>query len=296
MPDRLVTVAAAQMTSRVDDRDANLRRAADLVGQAAASGAQLVVLPEMFSIDYVAFTNRDPALFQRAEPMDGPTVRAMRQVAREHHVWLVPSFFEKEVAGVGYDTAVLIDPRGEVVGKYRKTHTAVLIDPRGEVVGKYRKTHIALLSSLEGGQEKFFFKAGNSLPVFDTPLGKLGILICYDRGFPEAWRVLVLQGAEIILVPITTTDHDGFAEMARTRCFENGVFGVFVNRCGQEDWKSFFGGSLIAGPRGELLAQAGGDEAVLIATLNLDTIEPTRLRLPYLRDRRPELYARLTEE
>ena len=121
------------------------------------------------------------------------------------------------------------------------------------------------------------------MPVFETPLGKIGILICYDRGFPEAWRVLVLQGAEIIAVPITTTDEDGFAEMATTRCFENGVFGLFVNRCGQEDWKHFFGGSLIIGPRGEILAQANGDDAVITAKLDLNMIEPTRLRLPYLR-------------
>jgi predicted amidohydrolase len=259
------------MTSLVNDRIANLEKAALLVGQAAAQGAQLVVLPELFSIDYVAFAERDPTLFQRAEPLNGPTVEAMRSAAHDHRVWLVPSFFEKEVAGVCYDTALLINPHGEIVGKYRKTH-------------------IALLSGSGSGQEKFFFRPGNQLPVFATPMGTLGILICYDRGFPEAWRVLVLQGAEIVVVPITTTDEDGFEAMARTRCFENGVFGVFVNRCGQEDWKHFFGGSVIAGPRGQLLAQAGGEETVLTAELDLDLIEPTRLRLPYLRDRRPDLY------
>jgi N-carbamoylputrescine amidase len=265
------------MNSAVGNRDANLQKAADLVAEAAARGAQLVVLPELFPFDYVSFTERDPALFQRAEPMDGPTVRAMCAAARQHRVWIVPSFFEKEVAGVCYDTAVLIDPAGDVVGRYRKTHIALLSDP-------------------QSGQEKFYFKAGNQLPVFDTPLGKIGILICYDRGFPEAWRVLVLQGAEIVVVPITTTDEDGFAEMARTRCFENGVFGVFVNRCGQEDWKHFFGGSLIAGPRGDVLAQTGGADGVITAALDLDTIEPTRLRMPYLRDRRSELYGPLVGE
>ncbi len=272
---RQVTVAAAQMGSVVGDRTANLAKADQLIAEAAAQGAQLVVLPELFAFDYVAFTHRDPALFQRAEPRNGPTVQAMVEAAAKHKVWLVPSFFEKEVAGVCYDTALLIDPAGKIVGRYRKTH-------------------IALLSSPESGQEKFFFRAGNSLPVFDTPLGKLGILICYDRGFPEAWRTLVLQGAELILVPITTTDEDGFAEMARTRCFENGVFGVFVNRCGTEEWKRFFGGSLIVGPRGQILAQTGGDDAVITATLDLDSIEETRLRLPYLRDRRPDLYQIVT--
>ncbi|MEZ4837276.1 MAG: carbon-nitrogen hydrolase family protein [Caldilineaceae bacterium] len=273
---RIVTVAAAQMTSVVGDRDANLRRAAELVAEAADQGAQLVVLPELFAFDYVAFTDRDPALFQRAEPLRGPTFAAMSAAAQRHKVWLIPSIFEKEVAGVCYDTAMLINPDGELVGRYRKTHIALLSDPKG-------------------GQEKFFFKAGNELPVFDTPLGKIGILICYDRGFPEAWRVLVLKGAEIIAVPITTTDEDGFAEMARTRCFENGVFGVFVNRCGQEDWKHFFGGSLIAGPRGAVLAQTGSQESVITAQLNLDTIEEIRLRMPYLRDRRPELYGKVIE-
>ncbi|MEO6060410.1 MAG: carbon-nitrogen hydrolase family protein [Thermoflexales bacterium] len=271
MTNRILTVAAAQMTSVVGDRDANLKKAADAVAEAAGRGAQLVVLPELFAYDYVSFSNTDVKLFERAEPLDGPTVRAMRDLARQHRVWLVPSVFERELAGVCYDTAVLVNPRGEIAGTYRKTH-------------------IALLSSPESGKEKFFFKPGNKLPVFDTPFGKLGILICYDRGFPEAWRVLVLKGAEIIVVPITTTDEDGFAEMARTRCFENGVFGVFVNRCGTEDWKRFFGGSLIAGPRGQVLAQAGEAETVLVAQCDLDSIEATRLRMPYLKDRRPELY------
>lgn len=272
----MVTVAAAQMNSKVGDPGANLTRAAELIDVAAGQGAQLVVLPELFPLDYVAFTDRDPALFQRAEALRGPTFQAMASAARRHKVWLIPSIFEKEIPGVCYDTALLINPDGELVGRYRKTH-------------------IALLSSPQSGQEKFFFKAGNSLPVFDTPLGKIGILICYDRGFPEAWRVLALQGAEIVTVPITTTDEDGFAAMACTRCFENGLFGLFVNRCGQEDWKSFFGGSLIAGPRGQILAQLADQEGVITATLDLNSIETTRLRMPYLRDRRPELYGSISD-
>lgn len=274
---RQYTVAAAQMQSIVGNREANLAKARTQIQQAAQMGASLVVLPELFAFDYVGFTHRDPKLFERAEPMDGPTLKAMRQAAREFKIWVVPSIFEKELAGVCYDTAVLINPQGELVGKYRKTH-------------------IALLSSPESGQEKFFFRPGNSLPVFDTPLGKLGILICYDRGFPEAWRALVLKGAELILIPITTTDEDGFLEMAKTRCFENGVYGVFVNRCGKEDWKSFFGGSAIVGPRGEVLANTSGEEAVIAAEIDLDRIEVTRLRLPYLKDRRPELYGDVSAE
>jgi predicted amidohydrolase len=264
------------MNSVVGDRAANLQKAIELIEIAAEQGAQLAILPELFPFDYVSFTDRDPSLFARAEPLLGPTFTAISAAARTHGIWVIPSIFEKEIAGVCYDTAMLINPDGELVGRYRKTH-------------------IALLSSPESGQEKFFFKAGNTLPVFETPLGKIGILICYDRGFPEAWRILVLKGAEIIAVPITTTDEDGFSEMARTRCFENGVFGIFVNRCGQEEWKHFFGGSLIAGPRGAVLAQLTEAEGVAVAELDLETIESIRLRMPYLRDRRPELYALLGE-
>ena len=274
---RIFSVAAAQMGSEIGNLEANLATARRLIEQAAQQGAQLVVLPELFAYDYVSFTDRDPKLFDRAEPLDGPTLTAIRQAAADYGVWVVPTVFEKELAGVCYDTAVLINPRGELVGKYRKTH-------------------VALLSSPQSGQEKFFFRQGNSLPVFDTPLGKIGILICYDRGFPEAWRALVLKGAELIVVPITTTDEDGFVEMARTRCFENGVYGVFVNRCGTEDWKTFFGGSVIVGPRGEVLAQTGSQESVITAPVDLNRIEEIRLRLPYLRDRRPELYGNLTRE
>lgn len=270
-------VAAAQMQSVVGDREANLEKARRMIQQAAQAGARLVVLPELFAYDYVAFTDRDPKLFERAEPLDGPTIGAMQAAAKEFGVWVLPTVFEKELAGVCYDTAVLIDDRGQRVGRYRKTH-------------------IALLSSPQSGQEKFFFKAGSQFPVFDTPFGRIGILICYDRGFPEAWRTLVLKGAELILIPITTTDQDGFIEMAKTRCFENGVYGVFVNRCGQEEWKHFFGGSAIVGPRGHVLAQAEDQEALLIAEIDLSLIEEIRLRLPYLRDRRPELYGGLVQE
>lgn len=274
MTSRPVTLAAAQMQSAVGDPEANIGHAVECIGQAAASGAQIVVLPELFTVDYISFAKRDPALFSRAETVDGPTISRIRAAAREHGVWALPSIFERDIPGVCYDTAFLIDDQGEIVGRYRKTH-------------------IALMTSPQAGQEKYYFTAGNELPVFQTPFGVVGILICYDRGFPEAWRVLALQGAEIVLVPITTTDQDGFTEMARTRCFENGVVGVFANRCGTELDKWYFGGSLIADPTGKVLAQAGAEETVLTATFDLAELVEKRMKMPYLRDRRPDLYGPL---
>jgi len=268
---RTLAVSVVQMLAVDGEKDRTVDRMMRHLDEAGRRGSELTVLPEVWT--GLGFS--DPNMHREiAEEIPGPVTDRLCEKAREHGMAICGSLYERD---------------GNAVH-----NTAPVISQQGEIVGRYRKTHIALLSSPESGQEKFYFRPGNALPVFRTSLGTIGILICYDRGFPEAWRVLVLQGAEIVLVPITTTDEDGFAEMARTRCFENGVFGVFVNRCGIERDKRFFGGSLVAGPRGELLAHAGPDDALLVATLDLATIEPTRLRLPYLRDRRPELYTFLT--
>jgi predicted amidohydrolase len=275
--ERAPLVAAVQLHAGSADPADNLRHAVAVCEEAACQGAQLLVLPELFTLQYTAFSGRDPGLLGLAEPLDGPTTRAFGRLAAERRVWVVVPLFERAVPGVAFDSAVLIGPDGAVRGVYRKTH-------------------VALLAQEPSGQEKFYFRAGNRFPVWDTEWGRLGILICYDRNFPEAWRLLVRQGAELIAVPITTDGRWLFRELAQVLCYLNGVYGVFANRVGVERERTFFGGSLICGPRGEVLAEAGADEAVVRARADLAAIAPVRAAMPFLRDLRPELYGPLATD
>lgn len=270
-------VAAVQTHAASTDSAANVLDAVALCERAADAGAQLLVLPELFAEQYAAFSRRDPALLARAEAPDGPTLTALREVACRRAVWIVAPFYERAISGVAYDTAAVIDADG-VVG------------------GVYRKTHVALIAQEPSGQEKFYFREGNRFPVWDTPWGRLGVLICYDRNFPEAWRLLVQQGAEIVAVPITTDGRAMFREVAQTMCYLNGVFGVFVNRVGREGDRSFFGGSVICGPQGEVLGEAGDAPTVLTASIDTSVLSAVRATMPFLRDLRPELYGPLVGE
>lgn len=272
-----LVVAALQLHSKSEEPRENVRAAVALAEEAAAAGASLLVLPELFAWQYAAFSRRDPALLELAEPLDGPTMGAMRRVALARSVWIVVPLYERAVPGVAYDSAALVGPDGEIRGVYRKTH-------------------VALIAQEDTGQEKFYFREGRRFPVWDTPWGKLGILICYDRNFPEAWRLLVRQGAEIVAVPITTDGRAMFREVAQVMCYVNGVYGVFVNRVGEEGARRFFGGSLVVGPRGEILAEAAGEQAVISAAIDVQDVARARAAMPFLRDLRPELYEPLGED
>jgi beta-ureidopropionase len=275
MTTRLV-VAAIQTHASSAEPAENIRAAGVLCEQAVDEGAQLLVLPELFAEQYAAFSVRNPALLARAEPLDGPTLTALRNVARRRSVWIVAPFYERAIPGVAYDSAALIDSDGEIRGVYRKTH-------------------VALIAQEPSGQEKFYFREGNRFPVWDTPWGRLGVLICYDRNFPEAWRLLVHQGAEIVAVPITTDGRSMFREVAQSMCYLNGVFGIFANRAGREAERAFFGGSLVCGPGGDVLSEAGDEPAVLSVTIDAACLPAVRGSMPFLRDLRPELYGPLAE-
>jgi len=271
-----LVAAAVQLHSASASASENLRAAVELCEDACAAGANLLVLPELFAQQYAAFSRRDPALLELAEPLDGPTVRALAELAGRRGVWIVAPIYERAMVGVAYDSAALIGPDGQLRGVYRKTH-------------------VALIAQEPSGQEKFFFREGNRFPVWDTPWGKLGVLICYDRNFPEAWRLLVRQGVEIVAVPITTDGRALFREVAQVMCYLNAVYGVFVNRVGRERDRLFFGGSLICGPRGEVLAEAGDAQEVIAAHIDPTELARVRATMPFLRDLRPELYGPLAD-
>jgi predicted amidohydrolase len=263
-------IAVAQMVSHSDAKDRNIKRGVELISQAAAEQADLVVLPEFFNVEYFA-QHRDYKYLDYAEPLDGPTLTAVAQACRAERLWCVATILERARAGSYYDTAVLIDRDGEVRGAYRKTHPAAVY-----------------------GLEKIYFRFGSTYPVFDVEGWRVGIMICYDAFFPEAARSLALRGAELVIAPFAAPKHPVWQAMHITRAFENGMYLAVCNKVGVEDEWTFAGESLIVSPGGELLGVASdrADE-MICADLDQAQVEYWRRRYPMFRDRRPDLYGAL---
>lgn len=268
--DRTFRVAAVQMASQRGDKGANLTTAARLVGEA---GADLAVLPELFATEFFAST-KDPSFFDYAEPADGEIVTTMAAVARRTNTALVVPFFEYDPGGAFYNSAAVIERDGSVVGIYRKTHIP------------FTKTF-----------EKYYFAPGDAFPVFDIGLGRIAVLICYDRWFPEAWGRVRDAGAEIVCVPISSWRHQGGSEapfwdaMHVMRARENLLFVAAANRIGREEDYDYIGRSQIVSPDGRILAAADEfDECAVITECDLAAVRRERSRWPLLRDRRPEIY------
>ena len=270
-----VRAALIQMRGS-EKREENLDRAEALLAEAARGGARLACLQELFATWFFAQV-LDPAAQGWAEPLDGPTVSRMRRVARAHRMVLVVPFYEKVKAGELYNSAALVDDAGEVLGVYRKHHLPL-------------SSHF---------QEKFYFRPGNAgIPVWDTPVGRIGIMIGYDRHFPESARMLGLGGAEIVFVPTATTRR-GFSGSVweielRAHAIANGFFVGGVNRVGTERESEYYGRSLWIDPIGGIVTQASEtDEEALVADLDLARVEEVRRVWPFFRDRRPEAYGRI---
>lgn len=259
-------------------KDEAMAKHVEMIEQAAAQGAQIVCLQEIFFGPYFC-AEQDPKWFETAEPDDGPTVSRMRELARKHEVVLVVPFFEKEFDGVFYNTAVVIERDGTVLGKYRKTH----IPQVGPIFW-----------------EKYFFKPGNlGYPVWDTSVGRVGVFICYDRHFPEPARMLGLKGAELTFNPSATIESLSkylWQLEQPAHAVANGFFVGAINRVGEEivDGARFYGSSYFCDPRGQIVAQASDrEDEVLVADLDLGVIEEVRTTWQFFRDRRPETYAEL---
>lgn len=259
-------------------KDEAMAKHVEMIEQAADQGAQIVCLQEIFFGPYFC-AEQDPKWFETAEPDDGPTVSRMRELARKHEVVLVVPFFEKEFDGVFYNTAVVIERDGTVLGKYRKTH----IPQVGPIFW-----------------EKYFFKPGNlGYPVWDTSVGRVGVFICYDRHFPEPARMLGLKGAELTFNPSATIESLSkylWQLEQPAHAVANGFFVGAINRVGEEivDGARFYGSSYFCDPRGQIVAQASDrEDEVLVADLDLGVIEEVRTTWQFFRDRRPETYAEL---
>jgi N-carbamoylputrescine amidase len=254
-----------------------------LIEQAAAKSAQVCCLQEIFSTPYFC-ADQNPKWYEAAEPIpDGPTIRLMQEQAARHKMVLIVPIYEKEMEGVLYNAAAVIDHRGQYLGKYRKHHIPQ-VPP--------------------GFWEKYFFKPGTGgYPVFDTPFGRIGVYICYDRHFPEGARELGLNGAEIVFNPSATVA--GLSEYLwkieqPAHAVANQYFVGAINRVGiEKPWSigEFYGSSYFCDPRGQTIAQASRDkDEVLVADLDLDQIAEVRKVWQFYRDRRPETYTGLASE
>ncbi len=260
------------------DHAANLDHVEGMIRRAASDGAEVICLPEVFHAPF-AMTDLGYEFFRAAESIPGPVTDRMAQVAAELAVVLIVPVYEIAGRGVYYNTAAVIDADGSLVGRYRKQHI-----PLSPIF-----------------YEKLYFKPGNlGYPVFDTAAGRIGVYICHDRHYPEGARILALGGAEMILIPVATPtvslSSDVFELEIRAHAVFNEVFVAAVNRVGVEGDFTYYGRSLVCGPDGSILAQAGGDEEIVVADIDFADIDERRLRWQFYRDRRPTTYTPLTEE
>lgn len=281
---RKVKVAGIQISCEIGNKAANIDKAVRMIDEASANGCQIICLQELFNTEYVCFTKRDPRYLEYAEPIPGPTTERIASRAEKHGVYIIAPIFEKAAPGLYYNTAALIGPDGGIVGKYRKTHIPA-----------------ALMSGVGPSLEKLYFRPGYEFKVFETELAKIGIIICWDRWFPETWRILRLDGAEIIFNPSaisigTPSGHVGGRELWMmsnvTHAYEMGVFVVAINRVGIEEEHQCYGTTMIVNPYGDVLAQGGQAENEVVSAI-LDLNEVGRSGIPF-RDYKPELYDRIT--
>ena len=252
----------------------------DYIENAGKQGVQILCLQEIFNTPYFC-PSQDKKWYASAESVPGPTTERIQVLAKKYNMVIIVPIYEKEQAGVLYNTAAVIDANGEYLGKYRKNH----------------------IPHTNGFWEKFFFKPGNmGYPVFQTKYAKIGVYICYDRHFPDGARILGLNGAEIVYNPSATVA--GLSEYLwkieqPAHAAANGYFMGCINRVGEEKpWNlgKFYGQSYFVDPRGQIFAQASRDEdELLVSEFDLDLIEEIRSTWQFFRDRRPETYERLTD-
>ena len=277
-----VKIGMVQMSCSADKKE-NLDKAVGKIREAAAKGAQIVCLQELFTslyfCDVEAYEN-----FQLAEPIPGPSTESLSTLAAELNVVIIASLFEKRTQGIYHNTTAVLDADGTYLGKYRKMH--IPDDP--------------------AFYEKFYFTPGDlGYKVFKTKFAILGVLICWDQWYPEASRITALMGAEILFYPTAIgwsaaqdqptneEQYNAWQTIQRSHAVANGVHVVSVNRVGfeQEGAMKFWGGSFIANPFGTIIYKAAHDEEeVIVQEIDTDVTDRYRTHWPFLRDRRIDSY------
>jgi N-carbamoylputrescine amidase len=264
----------------------NLQKAIGKVREAAAKGAQIICLQELFTSLYFCDVE-DYENFKLAEPIPGPSTEALSAVAAELGVVIIASLFEKRTNGIYHNTTAVLDADGKYLGKYRKMH--IPDDP--------------------GYYEKFYFTPGDlGYKVFQTKFARIGVLICWDQWYPEAARITALMDAEILFYPTAigwassqevdtnTEQYNAWQTIQRSHAVANGIHVVSVNRVGDEGPMKFWGGSFVANPFGKLLYKASHDqEEVHVQEIDLSKTDSYRTHWPFLRDRRIDSYQPITK-
>ncbi|MBM4356880.1 MAG: acyltransferase [Deltaproteobacteria bacterium] len=285
---RTVRVGLIQASDAANDGDLPIpeiqQKALDkhvrMIEEAATKGVQVIGLQEIFNGPYFC-PSQDPRWYAAAEAIPGPTTEVMQALAKKHSMAIVVPLYEREAAGIYYNSAAVIDADGKYLGKYRKQH----------------------IPQTSGFWEKYYFKPGNlGYPVFQTQYCKVGVYICYDRHFPEGARLLGLHGTEVLFNPSATvaglSQHLWKIEQP-AHAVANNYFVAASNRVGVEKpWNlgKFYGTSYIVDPRGQFLAMGSEDQdEIVVADCNLDLIEEVRRTWQFFRDRRPETYDDMTK-
>ena len=271
--------AAITQTTWTGDKESMIAKHEQFARDAAADGAQIICFQELFYGPYFGIIE-DAKYYDYAEPADGPIVQRFAKLAKELKMVIVLPIYEEDMPGVYYNTAVVVDADGTILGKYRKHH----------------------IPNLDRFWEKFYFRPGNlGYPVFDTAVGKVGVYICYDRHFPEGWRELGLNGAELVFNPSATKPglSNRLWELEQpAAAAANQYFIAANNRIGTESDEfgdlavTFYGSSYFVDPRGNYVGEVASQDQTEIVTrdLDLDLIREVRNNWQFYRDRRPESY------
>ena len=296
MPPKKFKIGLIQM-AMTPDPEKNLLHAIEMVRDAASRGAQIVCLPELFLTQYFC-QREDAALFDLAEPIPGPTSARLSELARQLGIVLVASLFERRALGVYHNTAAIFETDGTLCGLYRKMH--IPDDPLY--------------------YEKYYFAPGDlGFCAFDTGVGRVGALVCWDQWYPEGARLTALQGADVLFYPTAigwhraekakfgAAQHDAWRTIQRAHAIANGVYVAVVNRVGFETGNvlghavagaglEFWGGSFVCDPFGRVIAEGSQkDEQIVEGEVDGRLIEETRRNWPFLRDRRIDAYAAITQ-
>jgi len=272
----LIKVAGIQMFCS-EEKERNVDKAVRLAEIAAEKGAQIICFQELFSTHWFP-REMDRRHFTLAENLKGPSLGRMRDVARTHEIAVVCPFFEEGEEGGFYNTAVVFDAGGEILGRYRKIH----------------------VPQIPLWEEKYYFAPGNlGFPVFRTKFATIGVQVCWDNFFPEGSRILALKGAQIIFSPTAAA----FASQKRWEtvisgnAISNGVFVFRVNRVGSEEKQDFYGKSFCVSPDGEMVDRPTGmKEGIALVEMDLGDVERVRREWSFFKDRRPETYGEILGE
>lgn len=279
-----IVKAAITQTTWTGDTASMLDKHEQFARDAARTGAQVICFQELFHGPYFGIT-QDAKYYRFAEAADGPIVQRFAALAKELSLVMILPIYEQEQAGIYYNTAVVVDADGTIMGKYRKNH----------------------LPHLEKFWEKFYFRPGNlGYPVFDTAVGPIGVYICYDRHFPEGWRELGLNGAHLVFNPNATKpglSNRLWEVEGPAAAVANGYFVLQPNRVGLEDNEYgedavfFYGTSQVIDPRGNFVGERGSaeQEELLVREIDLDLVLQMRDDWQFYRDRRPDTYTATTQ-